>query len=66
MCKVLENGINLAKEQQSDYDIILHTFDEEERDPFILAVVTPLMKGIHEKVNFHSYFVQFYTSIYTI
>ena len=57
MFKVLENRINLAKEQHSDYDIILQTFDEEERDPFILAVVTPLMKRIHEKVNIHYYYI---------
>ena len=57
MFKVLENRINLAKEQHSDSDIILQTFDQEKQDPFILVVVTPLMKRVHEKVNIHSNFV---------
>ena len=38
------------KEKNSDYNIVLQEFDNEINQPFILTIITPLMKRIHKWV----------------
>ena len=42
----------INKHKSLDSSIILEyqMFDAEENDPFILVIITPLMKRVHEKV----------------
>ena len=42
--------INLLKEESSDYTFKLLKFDLELCQPFILVVITPLMKRVHQMI----------------
>ena len=49
MCEVLKKYIE--KTTDKGYSFKLNEFSEEEEEPLILVIITPLMKRIHEKVS---------------
>ena len=55
--RVTEKTIN-----SPDTRILYQMFDNEANDPFILVIVTPLMKRVHKKVQTSSELVFFYLS----
>lgn len=46
----IKERISALKEKDSDYNIVLQEFDNEINQPFILTIITPLMKRIHKWV----------------
>ena len=48
--EALEMKINLLKGESSDYTFKLIKFDEQLCQPFILVVITPLMKRVHQMI----------------
>ena len=50
MYEKLEEKINYLKEQSEDYSFLLQKYNQENNEPFILVVVTPLMKRVHQMV----------------
>ena len=46
----LEERIKCLQEKDDDYTIQFQTFDEEINQPFIMVVITPLMKRVHKLV----------------
>ena len=46
----LEEKIEELKETSIDYEFRMVKYNEEESQPFILIVVTPLMKRVHQMV----------------
>ena len=47
----LEERIKYLKETDKEYIIEYQPFDEEIDQPFILIMVTPLMKRVHKMVS---------------
>ena len=50
MFEMLETKLNLLKQESSDYTFKLLKFDEKLCQPFILVVITPLMKRVHQMI----------------
>ena len=50
MCQMLKTRITEMTANDIEYSFKLNEFSAEEEEPFILAVVTLLMKRVHEKV----------------
>ena len=50
MCQMLKTRIAEMSANDREYSFKFNEFSAEEEEPFILAVVTPLMKRVHEKV----------------
>ena len=50
MFEMLEEKINELKEESSDYTFRFLKFDLELCQPFILVVITPLMKRVHQMI----------------
>ena len=55
MFSVLKMRIGELSKLHTDYMFKLQEFNEAENNPFILAVVTPLMKRVHQKVLYFHY-----------
>ena len=57
MFNMLQLKISTLIEGNTDYSIHVQEYDDEEDTPFILALVTPLMKRVHTMVsgNFNSF-----------
>lgn len=51
MFSALEERIKGLQEKDEDYIIKFQQFDEAINQPFILVVITPLMKRVHKLVN---------------
>ena len=51
MYEKLEAKIHQLKEESEDYSFRLHKYDEKLSQPFILVVVSPLMKRVHQMVS---------------
>ena len=51
MYKQLDSRIKALKEKDSDYTLACQEFEEENNQPFILVIVTPLMKRVHKLVS---------------
>ena len=54
MFEKLKERISILKEKDG-YKVRFSQYDTEENNPFILALVTPLMKRVHAKVRIHSH-----------
>jgi hypothetical protein len=50
MLCALEQRIKCLQEKDEDYTIEFQEFDEETNQPFIMVVITPLMKRVHKLV----------------
>ena len=51
MFSTLEERIKSLQEKDEDYIIKFQQFDEAINQPFILVVITPVMKRVHKLVN---------------
>jgi hypothetical protein len=46
----LEQRVKCLQEKDEDYTIEFQEFDEKTNQPFIMVVITPLMKRVHKLV----------------
>ena len=57
MFEVLANSIEKLKQEDDGYVIQFQPYNHNEGDPFILVIISPLMRRVHEMVrNFPIYF----------
>ena len=54
MFSALEGRIKYLQEKDKEYTIKFQKFDEATNQPFILALITPLMKRVHKLVGYNS------------
>jgi len=50
MFSTLQQRIEVLKEKDEGYTIEFQPFDEETNQPFVMVVITPLMKRVHQMV----------------
>ncbi len=51
MFSTLQQRIEVLKEKDEGYTIEFQPFDEETNQPFVMVVITPLMKRVHQMVS---------------
>lgn len=54
MFSALEERIECLQKKDQEYTIKYQKFDEEVDQPFVLAIVTPLMKRVHKLLSTHN------------
>ena len=51
MFSTLQQRIEVLKEKDEGYTIEFQPFDEETNQPFVMVVITPLMKRVHQMAS---------------
>ena len=53
MFATLKENIEILKRSDNDYTFLLNEFSDEENDPLVLVIITPLMKRVHRMVGIY-------------